>query len=559
MRYGYLWAIALLPSAVLAQSAIPLVPSGVVLVPEPGHFFVALLAGVILAAAFQFILTNLSVAAGISAIDELDEPDYGGSYHGSAPSLHKTVRRITSAFGVWTAVTASLALFGASWLAVELSLTANEVVGAVLGLVIWGLFYVTMMTIEVNAVSSLVGSVVKMAGAGLRSAYEATTSVFSRSPEAKAVDTAAEVAAAVRDEIFGDPQVQKLQGQISDYLKQLHPKELTAEHLRDELLKLLDDVELQAVVSHDGPLFDDETITASLHKKSALTPAKMEAMATKVRNALEKLQTSQAGGKADALVDTALQKVGVAGEETGELRQKLEDYLLKTGKPELHPDGIKRDLETLFHDPKAGWQALTARLAEFDRDTVAAVIGQREDLNEDEAREMVDRVMNSFADLRAGYLTKIEEAKARATGKIRDYLNSLEQPELQFDAVQRDVSRLFEDPGAGAEALLRRVKSFDRDTFKAILASQSDMTEQDAEQMILRLEAARDDVVAKVEQMQAEVERRLDAARQEAMHQAEEVRKTAATAAWWALGTGAVSAAAAVVGGVLAVTSSSWW
>lgn len=81
------------------------------------------------------------------------------------------------------------------------------------------------------------------------------------------------------------------------------------------------------------------------------------------------------------------------------------------------------------------------------------------------------------------------------------------------------------------------------------------MTEEDAERIISRIESARDRVIGKVEQMGAEVRRRLDAAKQEALHQADEARKIAATAAWWAFASAVVSGVAAVLGGIVAAMS----
>jgi len=59
-------------------------------------------------------------------------------------------------------------------------------------------------------------------------------------------------------------------------------------------------------------------------------------------------------------------------------------------------------------------------------------------------------------------------------------------------------------------------------------------------------------VIHKAEQMKDEVDRRIGQAKDEARHQAEEVRKTAASAAWWTFGTAVVSGVAAAIGGLIA-------
>jgi uncharacterized protein (UPF0335 family) len=45
-------------------------------------------------------------------------------------------------------------------------------------------------------------------------------------------------------------------------------------------------------------------------------------------------------------------------------------------------------------------------------------------------------------------------------GKVRDYLNALERPELNYDGIKDDVQKLFDDPNAGFDALRDRLAHF---------------------------------------------------------------------------------------------------
>lgn len=120
------------------------------------HFFVAIVAGVLLALGFQFILTALSVALGITAIGDLkesyvenkyklkdndDEDDDDGMDMGTM---------ITTGFGLWSVITVGLSLFGATALAINLSLIANPVIAITLGLVIWATFLFSCSILKVN-------------------------------------------------------------------------------------------------------------------------------------------------------------------------------------------------------------------------------------------------------------------------------------------------------------------------------------------------------------------------------------------------------------------------
>jgi DNA anti-recombination protein RmuC len=95
----------------------------------------------------------------------------------------------------------------------------------------------------------------------------------------------------------------------------------------------------------------------------------------------------------------------------------------------------------------------------------------------------------------------------------------------------------------------------DRNTLKALIASRRNVSEDDAERMVSRLEALRDEYVARAEQMRDEVNRRIVQVKTEALHQADEARKTAALAAWWVFGSAVVSGIAAVLGGLVGATT----
>jgi ribulose 1,5-bisphosphate carboxylase large subunit-like protein len=138
-------------------------------------------------------------------------------------------------------------------------------------------------------------------------------------------------------------------------------------------------------------------------------------------------------------------------------------------------------------------------------------------------------------------------------GKVRNYLNSLERPELNYEGIKRDFRKVFDDPEAGFEALRDRLGQFDRDTLVAILSSREDISETDANRMIDQIEGVRDSVLHRAERLQEEAQKRVKELKYKAKEQIKETRKAAATAAWWLFGTAITSAAVAALAGVLAV------
>ncbi|BAU12594.1 hypothetical protein LEP3755_31240 [Leptolyngbya sp. NIES-3755] len=234
----------------------------------------------------------------------------------------------------------------------------------------------------------------------------------------------------------------------------------------------------------------------------------------------------------------------------------FENYLRNTQKDELDPDNIKRDLQLLLRDPRAGFGSLTDRLSHFDRSTIVALLAQRNDMTEEEANRIVDQVLS----VREQFMAQIHAIQHRIQGvidgildRIRNYLNSLDRPELNYDSIRTDVRTMFHDPQAGFDALRDRLGSFNRDTVVALLSSRDDISEAEANRIVDQVENARTSVLRRAERIQTEAQHRLEEVKRQAKKQAEETRKAAETAAWWLFGTALVSAGAAALAGALAV------
>ncbi|MDP2307013.1 MAG: hypothetical protein Q8P18_13395 [Pseudomonadota bacterium] len=558
------------PTPAQAQDPFVLTPQEATALMAGPNFWLAIVAGLVLAVGFQFLLTNLSFAAGVSALkiapdEEREDQDRHVRRTDRGFSMGERARSWTRGIGLWALVTASLALFFASWLAVELSLTISSLLGAIIGLTIWALFYLVMSTVQATAAWSLVGTLLRTVGTGIRSAWGGMSGAFTRSDEARAAEVAARITRAVKEELFRDVRMDRVRDEVRGYVTQLAPKPIDPASVRREVQQLFNETEIQAIAEHEGePLVDREVVVSVLRARPSMQGRDVQAVAQGVDEALRVIKEEAFSGKdtVTTVADTALRLTGRSKDEAASARTRIEDWLRNTGKEALDPDGIKRDLDRLFAEPSMGFAALRDRVRMVDRSTIEAILAQRSDISPDEAHrilETVERWARSIVPrgLKATRLTgtDVASARERATSKVRAYLESLDRPELDYEGIRADIERLLEEPGVGAEALAERVKAIDRDTVKAILASRRDLTEQDAERILQQVEAARDSVTRRIRAVRDEVERRLLVARDETLKQAEEARKTAATAAWWSVATAVVSAIAAAFGGMVAVAA----
>jgi len=185
-------------------------------------------------------------------------------------------------------------------------------------------------------------------------------------------------------------------------------------------------------------------------------------------------------------------------EESQDLRSRIENYLRSTGKEELNPEGIQQDFAKLLEDPEAGVEDLSDRFQEFDRDTLVQLLQQREDLSEEEANNIVgqlestrDNVLNRAKDLQ-------EQAKAKADElrqKVEDYLRNTNKEELNPEAIKRDFGVLLSDPQAGVSLLRDRLSQFDRDTLLKLLSQRQDLSEEQVNRTIDSVQEGIDRIV----------------------------------------------------------------
>jgi hypothetical protein len=340
-------------------------------------------------------------------------------------------------------------------------------------------------------------------------------------------------------------QYEKTTAALTEYLRKTNLEELDPDGIKQDLQTLLDDPKAGADALRDRlSQVDRETLVKLLTQQGNLTEEQVNASVDRVQSAITSIV------KAPRRLANRAQKQAV------DFEASLENYLRNTQKEELNPEGIKRDLQLLLKHPTAGFDSLGDRFSHFDRSTFVALLSQREDLSEQEANEIADRVESTYKSL-TEQIQKVQQTFQSAIdnifGKVRDYLNSLERPELNYEGIQADFSKIFDDPQAGFEALGERLGHFDKETLVAVLSSREDISEADANRIIAKIEDTRNTVMERGQQIQQEVQKRFKAVKEQAQQQAIEAQKMAASAAWWLFGTALTSLVASAIAGMVAI------
>ena len=144
-----------LVSIIMSNVQQPMVPLDDLVISP--NFFLTIFAGVVLSLAFQFILTAISAAVGVSAIGDIKENYIKSKVDPFGNEVREednqnandaigitTGVKINFAFGIWSVVTSCIALFGATALSLNLSVVESSITNVVTSLIIWSMFFLLL-------------------------------------------------------------------------------------------------------------------------------------------------------------------------------------------------------------------------------------------------------------------------------------------------------------------------------------------------------------------------------------------------------------------------------
>ncbi len=535
-----------------------------------GSFFMSLLAGLILAIGFQILLTILSIACGVSIFGNLEErfaAAHSVPKSGTAGSSGNPLIKISTGIGVWTLITTSLSLFFASMLAVKISLIASNQIGLTLGLVIWAAFFITMTYFEMKSASSILGGIFATVFSGIRSSAHFVSDMFAKSPVEKTAES-------IRHELLEtlhDPHLSKA---VKEYAKSFQLPSLDISKAKKELVKLLGDLELKATSRAEGGL-ERETFISLAEKHAHFSKEDVQKLGQLYDEAKD---ASKAPGTGADKVLNAIEKLAPGSDEdTRQIREKFENYLRSAGVEALNPESLKEDLNKIVSDPKSSKQVVLNRIKQFDHPTIVSIVSKKANMSKEQASQVVNRVESVLESIKEKAATASEKvegavqsvqgqaAQASAGGnggsfknaieeKVRGYFNSLQRPELDYDQIKHDFEQMFHDPKASPEVLKARLKSLDRTSLVALIGSWPNVSQENAERIVNKIDEAKYNILQKADEIEQTVKQKTQEARETALHQAENVRQSVMVSAWWLFATAMASACASALGGILALS-----
>lgn len=528
-------------------------------------FLITILAGVVLAMAFQFILTAISVAAGVSAIGDVKrsyvlskvEPDDDkvrdeGHYDQDHSTGSSSGVKITTAFGIWSVVTTCLALFGATALALNLNVVESLWLNITTSLVVWGLFFLLLFYLEAKIARTLIGSLISAATSGLRSSVDMIGSMLTPSPESKVENMVGNTIEHIRKEMDAGLGTDELSQVLDNFLDGVDKKLPDYDTLKEDL---------EMMAKNSGTkntsakwMAAQQVLTKLISENSNSEDIQRKGKAKKLQETLEAIVTkyNEAPGKLEGIKNVIEEFTPM---DRKAIEQRLEDakeYLRSSSKEGLSIERIRAKFKEIMNDPKMVMSLISDDFKQLDRETVVGILSDNTKLERKDVEgyaDSIDSVVRSVAE----EFDKENDDRLvkRLEGRVRDFFDTTGRAELDFSVLKNDIVRMFDNPKDSFDIIKKRFETFDGDTLRAVITNNKYVSEEQIDSLLKTFENGKNDVLEKIAKIESTANQRIEMAKRKAVIQAEHARATAASAAWWLVLTTILSGVAAIAGGML--------
>lgn len=570
MKHSIIALSLMLPLSTMAQTTAERAAAPLLI--EGANFFVSIVAGVLLAIAFQLLLTALSVAGGITAVGNLKEkgnsndkePKHDHGYDDDDDDDGMNMgQKITTGFGAWTMITTSIALFFASMLAVQLGLVGANFIGATLGLVIWAAFFIAMTYLEISAISSLVGGLISTVKNTLTSAFSTAGSALSKSDASASKDVARTSAKAQArqmrkefEKLFSTHDVDR---KLDEYVQQLKPQRVDINNLKKQIKDLLTDLQVTEKADIDYPNSVRKLILEEADK-STLSKEDKEAIKNHV-SGLKDIAQSDASNEEKAKKGVE-QLTPADREQINKYQDEIKKALRNTDKDELQPEKLEEDIRKILDQPGEASNIAKSKASALDRQTLIKLMASQ-DMSEQDAEKYVDKVegvlkkvSSFFGGAQGQASSKSSDIQAKVKNMFSDITGggSGGGSSFSMDQIYSDVTGIFQTSGDTGD-LKYKLQHYNKDEMTALVAKKTGMSRTESEGIAETIVSARDAVIDKANEVEAKVNEQMRRAKEKSLAAAEETRKTAVTAAWWLVATAILSGVASAIGGMVALES----
>lgn len=448
------------------------------------NFVLALVAGVVMAFAFQLLFTNLAIAVIASPDSSSDE--------GSSESLGDTVRGIETKVGLGLLISVSIALFAASFLAVKLSLVGSPVLGAITGVLIWSVFFTLLTWFGSTALGSLLGSIISTATTGVQGLLGTGTAMLGANvAKNQAVSTVEEITAAVRRELTAGFDPDSIRSTLQSSLDSVQLPKLDLAQLRGQFENLLKDTDLSSIADSDLlKNVNRETLVKLVSSRADFSKQDIDRITDQLEGVWKQVVDQKGQIDPQELVKQ-LKSAAPQDLQSGELNEQLNQFV-KTASAQLIPGGNLTSKALQF-----GTTTLLGKVlqnTEFSDLDIEKVAGQLQTVG----KNLLQSADQSNGDAKTSKPFSVIQAD------LENYLLFSPPWKLNRETVKQEFRDVIYDAAADPGIIRQELEQIDRNYFVDVLSLRSDFTPEGIQDLAGYLEKIRQEVFNTVQTAEAQ-------------------------------------------------------
>ena len=528
-------------------------------------YFTVILSGVILALLFQFLLTALSIALGLSVTGDLkekyvknknhtrdsDDSNDDHTYDQEYDTGTNTGVVISNAFGVWSLLTTFISLFGATYIAVHMNLIAIEPTNIATGLVIWALFFIILFYLEAKIANSLIGGLISASLSGIRGISSGIKSMVTPNEADKMNKVVESTINKVKSE-FGDSfNLDTVNDTISNFFQKAENAIPNYERVIDDLKDVASESKSTTSNNMAKWVAAQQIISKSIDKFGNSSNSGVLSKINDLSKRIKKEYDSSLPAKQN-LINVITEFTDKDKEEIQQKFEEFQNYLSIGNKDKFTFDSLNSTITSLFNDPKIAKMVSENNLDELSRERITQLLVENTNLDQNEINMYIDRVLSQIDSLKMAYYEKTNGGLIKGIeSKLDRFLSDTGKDELDYSDLKRDLSAILNDPKQSLEIIRNRYNQMDSDTLKALITNNKYISESHIDKVTSQIDSLKHEALTKYDKYNKEVNRRIENIKRKAVINAEHTRKTAENAAWWLVVTISVSSVGAMLGSSL--------
>ncbi|MEM7656132.1 MAG: hypothetical protein AAF399_08390 [Bacteroidota bacterium] len=459
-------------------------------VDPPTNFFITILAGIVLAFAFQLLLTMLSVALGITAIGDLKkayaEHKFDSDDDDDDSSSNVGIM-ISSGLGVYNVITTSISLFAACMLAFMLTPIDYTPTNIALALVIWAVFYMLMFYIESRMIGSLIGGLFTAVLSGLKASGTAIQRMFTPSTQTQVQRITDATIEKLKAEFGGSFDADGFVKRVEKQLTNVSSNFPTYDTLKSDIRRIVAESKSQGSQGNDNSVVKWTAIQTAL--QTAIESNKTNGASAKGKEKANQLQSllqdvKEAYEEADTNREAAKKvatQVGIDPERVDQVIDRFESFLSGNNFSDTNTDW-KQQLQEIIEDPQAAVAQVKSKLKQYDKEKIVSLLAKNTSLDRDQAAK--------YAEDAEAFIQQFSADSNSTTSPYGDQQNSNEVDQIlanienfftdnDFSASngqwKQQLAAVLDDPKAAFAQVKEQVQTLDRDKIITLLANNTSL------------------------------------------------------------------------------------